>query len=335
MNRIMRCAVIMGLCLCIVTEVWADGRWESFYSKADLDRTVRLTVPDIQAIFEEDLPRMLTDQERQELAGVKIVFPRNDASHPMNFYADWSVGTVAFPVASLKFLNDMLVSYAWLSAHGYDLQPVSDYLAMIKHKWPGLLQGQPYRPKEVLGIPDSALDEPVVSSRFQQLVGSAVVFIMGHEIGHIYHRHPGYGNVSAEQARRHEEEADDFGLKILKRFNGDAVGVAFFFTIMTHLEPFPMDPGYAQSQAQRTHPLSPERVRKVAAWIEANAVDNSLIMADARKAKQAQATALLIAGELVTAAKILNHPSLQNSLLKKGMTTDPKDLRPRRQKAAK
>jgi len=118
-------------------------RWKGFNSEAALDRTARQTAPDIRTILEDDLPRVLTSEERAKLSDVRIEFPREDSSHPMNFSSNWRDKRITAPVSSLRFLRDMVVAYAWLSAKGYDLQSVTDYLCMIKYQWPDRLRGDP------------------------------------------------------------------------------------------------------------------------------------------------------------------------------------------------
>ena len=60
----------------------------------------------------------------------------------MNFYAHSASKLVFVPVSSLRFLQDILAAYAWLSSKRYDLQPVPDYLCMIKYRWPDQMRGE-------------------------------------------------------------------------------------------------------------------------------------------------------------------------------------------------
>ena len=53
------------------------------------------------------------------------------------------------PIASLRFLRDMAAAHEWLSVKGYDLQPVTDYLCLIKYQWPDGLQAVRHTPLEV------------------------------------------------------------------------------------------------------------------------------------------------------------------------------------------
>jgi hypothetical protein len=245
----------------------------------------------------------------------------------MNFYADWRSSRITVPISSLRFLRDLLAAYAWLSVHGYDLQPVSDYLAVIKYQWPRLLRGKPHLPLKVLGVPENALDEARVMARFQQLFGTAVVFVLGHELGHIYHRHASYGGISTLQARRQEEEADRFALKLLRRIGEAPIGAAFFFYILSHLVAYPDDPGFQAVEVGRTHPLSPERIRTVAEQIKANAKRFGDGADDAGKARR---NAAFIAAELDRAALLVGDKDVQSALRQIGLSTRPETLRARR-----
>lgn len=317
----------LGLLCALSFTAQAGERWQGFYGKGILERTTSLMAPDIRAILTEDIPRVLTPEERTRLAGVNISFPLEDANSPMNFYADWRSGGVTVPASSLRFLRDLLAAYAWLSVHGHDLQPVSDYLAVIKYQWPRLLRGKPHLPMEVLGVPENALDEPRVMARFQQLFGTAVVFVLGHELGHIYHRHADYGEISHQQARLQEEEADRFALKLLRRMGAVPIGAAFFFFVHSHLVVYPDDPDFQVEEAGRTHPLSPERIQAIAKQIKTNAARLGDGADDAGKARR---NAAFIAAELGRAARLVGDKDVQSALRRIGLSTRPNALRARR-----
>jgi len=299
------------------------GRWQGFYRDGPLDRTASQTTPDIRTILEQDIPRVLTMEERGRLAGVTIQFPREDGEHPANFYSLPSARRIVFPVSSLRFLRDMVAAYAWLSVKGFDLQPVTDYLCLIKYQWPGRLSGAAHTPLEALGPPANALDDPPVMGRFQQLFGTMIVFILGHELGHIYHQHGSYRDVSLETARRQEQEADAFALAIAQRLGEAPVGASLFFHIMAHLEPFAGDPDFRRDQANRTHPLSSQRIEAIAAHMERNAQRFAARPGGALRAA-------LVAKELRTVAQILADEGTQQALRRIGLSATLDLLRPRR-----
>jgi len=298
-------------------------RWQGFYGSAPLDRTAAQTTPDIRTILEQDIPRVLTGEERARLSGVRIEFPREDAAHPMNFYSQLSTRRIFFPVSSLRFLRDVVAAYSWLSAKGYDLQPITDYLCMIKYQWPARLRSAPHTPLEALGVPATALDDQVVMARFQQLFDTMIAFVLGHELGHLYHQHAGYEAVSPEVAQQQEQEADAFALAIAQRLGEAPVGAPLFFHILTHLEPFAGDPDFREDRANRTHPLSPQRIEAIAAHMERNA--------DRFAARPGGAPRVtFIARQLRQVARILSDPGAQEALRRIGLSATPQMLRPRR-----
>jgi hypothetical protein len=219
-------------------------------------------------------------------------------------------------------LRDVIVAYSWLSVKGYDLQPVTDYLCMIKYQWPERLRDTPHTPLEALKVPATALDDHAVMARFQQLFGTMVVFVLGHELGHLYYRHKDYATISPEMAQQQEREADAFGLAISYQVGGAPVGAALLFKIFTYLEPFPGDPEFRSDRANRTHPLSPHRIEAIADDIRGSA------LRFAAPGRTQSATA--IAGELQQIARILSDEGVQEGLRRIGQSITVQMLQPRR-----
>ena len=315
-------ALLLALAAWPVASPAQTGRWQGFYSPAPLDRTASQTTPDIRAILEQDIPRALTMEERVRLAGVRIEFPREDGSHPANFYSEPAAKRILFPVSSLRFLRDVAVAYAWLGVKGFDLQPVTDYLCMVKYQWPGRLRAAVHTPPETLGVPPNALDDAAAAARFQQIFGTMIVFVLGHELGHIYHQHGSYAALSPEQARRQEQEADAFALAIAQRIGEAPVGASLFFHVMAHLEPFAGDPDFREDRANRTHPLSSQRIEAIAGHIEKNAERFAGRPGGAMRAA-------FVARELRQVARVLGDEGAQEALRRIGLSATPEMLRPR------
>jgi hypothetical protein len=310
-----------------LTGIAEEGSWKGFYGKEALDYTATQTAPDIRAMLEEDLPKFLTQEERRRLAGVHIAFPREDSSHPMNFYADSKSKTIVIPISSLRFLVDTLKSYAWLNANGYDLQPITDYLSIIKYQWPGNIRGVTHTPIETLGIPANATEDSRVSADFQQLLGTAIAFLLGHELGHIYHQHGSYKGLSPENAQRQERDADTFALNLMPRMNATPVGAAFFFHVVAHMEPLPGDDDFLKARANRTHPLNSERVRAIANDIQKN---TNRLSIGAKNPQAAIAAGMSIASELKKTAQFLGDKDIQKAFRRIGLSSKLDTLRPRR-----
>ena len=165
----------------------------------------------------------------------------------------------------------MAAAYIWLNTRKEDLQPVTNYLTMIKYQWPDRLRGTNYRPLPALGIPENAPDDPRIAPGFQRLFAGMIVFALGHELGHIYHQHPRYDPGKVEAARIQEYQADQFGLSLLQQSGSAPVAAAFCFHILAHLEPFSGDPEFARFRATTYHPLSSHRVQAVADYLTSHA----------------------------------------------------------------
>jgi hypothetical protein len=323
-------AIVVGLMLSAhlasaqgEAETTTHRSWLNFYPDALLRDTDARTVPDVQALLAEDMPKWLTLDQRQRLSQVAIEFPLRDDAQPLSFSSLPSQGRIRASVSSLRFLRDVLSAYAWLGVHGFDVQTITEYLCMLKYQGPVGSTGARNTPLELLGVPGNALDEPAVMARFQQLYGTALVFILGHELGHIYHQHSGYSTVSLGLARRQEEEADRFGLAILERAGSAPIGAAFYFFIAAHLQVVAGDPEFYARRANDTHPISSDRMSAAASFIRGRAdlfvrsgADPAVLRDSAQKLEGVAAT--------------LNDDGVQRMLRRVGLSTAPEDLRPRR-----
>jgi hypothetical protein len=285
--------------------------------------------PGINENLREVIWPKLTQEEKEKLAGVVLSFPPEDSKHPMNFYAqaDEQRKTVVMPISSLRLYGDLAMAYAWLNTNKYSLDPVTDYLAMLKYQWPAKLRTKPYRPMEVLGIPANAREDSHVMSVFQRAFGTCVVFIMAHELGHLYYRHPSYDAVEVEVARANEEQADQFALEIMRRIGEAPLGMPLFFTILAHLEPYSGDAGYLENRARSTHPVTASRIRAIARGLEKSGEDYSRSSANTDKKNLKIRN---VATEWEVNAVNLKDKGVQELLRQKGLSVQPESLRPRR-----
>jgi Peptidase family M48 len=298
--------------------------WAGFYDRQRLLSAKALALPGILANFRETMWSKLTPEEQRRLGSVDVVFPLENAEHPMNFYSGVVGGkkTIVFPVSSLCFLSDMMQAHAWLDASGYSLAPITDYAAMLKYQWPpGKLAGRRYKPREALGIPDNALDDPKVHDKFQRLYGTAIVFILGHELGHLYYGHT--PKVSPERSREQEMEADRFALELMRRIGDTPVGMVPLFYTFAHLDTYKSDSWYADERASATHPLSSARLAAAASFLKSHAGD---FVYD----RGGQLTVLKIASDIQTIATIFEDPGVQELIRNRGLSADPDQLGPRK-----
>lgn len=305
----------------------ARAQWAGFYDRQVLTGWGGEVKPGIEENFREVVWPKLTPEEKRILGRVTLEFPLEDGHHPMNFYAKSGGGrkTITLPVSSIRFLADIAAAFAWLNESGYSIDPVTDYLAMLKYQWPDGLAGRRYRPREALGIPDNATADARVGRQFQRILGSAIVFVLGHELGHLYHQHT--TNVTPERSRQQEEEADRFGMELMRRIGDPPVGMVPFFYIFAHLAPYTSDLNSSAGRPAATHPLSSSRLRAIAAGIETHAADFS-------RTGTPPAVLTKIASEVRTIAGIFDDAGAQGLIRQKGLSAKPELLGPRKPGAA-
>jgi hypothetical protein len=305
----------------------ADNRWSGFHSQETLRYWSTQTPPGIEENLRQVLLPKLDSAERRRIGEVTLKFPLEDGSHPMNFAADPGTATIYFPISSTRFFGDITLAYSWLQANGYSLDPVTDYLSMLKYQWPSSLRGKAYRPLEALGIPDNAREDARAYAIFQKAYASAVVFILGHELGHIHYRHAPYSAVTPAEAQRQETECDEFSLELMRRIGAAPIGITIYFSSLAHLQLVPGDRDYEAQKSRRTHPLSGARLSKVAAGIRRHADDMARTDPDIPKAR---ATLLRVATEIETIGRLVDDPGVLGLLRQKGQTIGLDDLKPRR-----
>jgi len=216
-------------------------------------------------ILHEGLFPELDLQEYKALGSVELAFPpRGDDL--IGFYAAWPPPKIVLPVVSLKLLDDLSIAYAWLWAKGYSFETVDAYVAMLRYKPLAAFPGGRYpSPFEALGIPANAIDDPQVDDMSLRFFNSARAFILAHELAHILYKHEGRG----PQVLQDEIAADRFALDLLARAGNVPMGIILYFQAMAHWSPnraqFRSDAAWKAFIAEhRTHPLSAERITRIA-----------------------------------------------------------------------
>ena len=283
--------------------------WSGFYPPAMLDRVTARTVPGLRSNFEEVMLPRLTDQERRTLAGVALdVGQREYPTHPLNFYAS-SDRKVVMPLSSVKMVSDLTFAVAWLNRHRLPEKRVFDYAAMLAFRGPAP-DGVRALPLGALGVPDGDGD-PAVNDLFYKLFGDTMVFIMAHEMGHIYRNHR--AAVSEAQSRLQESEADAFAVELMARMGAPPVGVSFYFNMAAPFE----CPG------RSTHPLSGERIKRLAAALR----DNGPLFARDKPSPQRELQLIeAVATNLETAARLLDDPDIRASMRLVGQSSSVADF---------
>jgi hypothetical protein len=207
-----------------------------------------------QRIFNEIIRPWLTAEESRRLGNVVLDFPLfaegEWRGQPLAFYTPGAT-RVILPVSSLKFLDDLCTSYAWLQLNGYALDTVSEYTAMLAYG--ASRTGRYPTPMSALHIPTDALQDKKVDGLALDEFVTARLFILLHELGHIY---SGKSAQNLAQSVQNEIEADAFAAKVMSRTPLPPLGMLVFFMADSSWAEYPPRPG--------THPLSGSRVRALA-----------------------------------------------------------------------
>jgi hypothetical protein len=276
----------------------------------------------------------ITPEETRRLSTVQLEFPLiGRARSPMDFSANAEKNTISLSIVSLLFFEDLSVAYAWLWANGYSLSTIDEYVAMLKYRKPSGFAGKRYPlPLQALHIPTSALANPKVDDLSLRFRNTAFAFILGHELGHIYHHHP-LGGMTLQQARSNEMAADYFALELLRRTATIPMGATLFFQASAYW--FPHRGDYPNEQEWQTylkeeaeHPLTADRLRILAQRMQAVATD--FARNEPNKPFGIEAVQFIARG-ITQIASILEDTDLQILMAKKAAQTDAHSLFPRRE----
>lgn len=243
------------------------------YSKAELLEIGARYEPNIRLLWNQNLLANLTSSERAKVSQVALKLPLFGVTrNPVEYYSNPDARQVVLPIASVKFLDDMSMAFAFFDKNGCDMGAVSDYAAALRFRGEGLTSS----PLTALGVPASAFDDAYVDDVAQKALKSTLLFVTAHEYAHVMYRHEGYSMLTAEEAQKQETEADLFGLEIMRRVGVPPIAMAQFFLIASRLEASPGDftsladyEAYLHEEA--THPVSARRLLNVAEAIDRNA----------------------------------------------------------------
>ena len=283
----------------------------------------------LQNVF---LPK-LTATERRQLKGLSVDFPLRGPERGLFEYFAERGDRVVMPVMSVRFLANLSLSYAWLDANGYTMETVTDYVSMLKYQEPSRFGGRYPDPLAALRIPANAADDPRVATIYEQILNQSVSFILLHEMGHVLRQHPGYGpRVPRARARENEDQADRFALEVLRRVGQPVSGLLFFFLSAAHAVVHRADFGsaaeYEAHLTQQTHPLTSDRIARLAEYLREHAADYGRLQKDpARAAASIKWTADAIDQQVVP---VLADPDQQRLMARRGRNMTLAGLAPRR-----
>ena len=91
----------------------------------------------IHKLFQAGLWNYMDADEKSALSEVVIELPPRGSS-PLDAYSERSNGTptVVLPILTLKFIEDLCAAYAWRARNAYSLEPMDEYVAMLKYRRP-------------------------------------------------------------------------------------------------------------------------------------------------------------------------------------------------------
>lgn len=269
----------------------------------------------------EFLPADAQTLSRQSLQ-TPDVSPNGD---PMGFLA--YRGQVFMPVAGLKFIEDLTMAYAWRYRRGDSLEPLDEYLAMLRWKperdWPG---GTYLDPLEVFGV--SAQDwqrDADLLALGTSLRNEAWAFLLAHELAHVLYAHPG-NDAPAAVSQANEAQADSFAMELMERTDTLPMGAFLYFqaTVAFYASraDLPTDAAYARWQRERaTHPVNSRRLLAMARQLQLWARRES---DDARRE-----TLFFMGDRMEQFAAGLDEPAMQQLVVRRALNGDPRDLQER------
>jgi hypothetical protein len=134
---------------------------------------------------------------------------------------------------------------------------------------------------------------------------------MAHELGHIFHKHS--ANVSVEQSRRQEGEADAFAVELMARLHAPPVGIVFYFNMVAPFE----------CPARSTHPMSGQRISRLVAALRDNA---PLFAADKPSPQREMQLIESVAQGLEQVSKLLDDPDIREAMRRTGQSSSVADF---------
>ncbi len=315
----------------LLLALWsAGGLWArdlgELYDRQTLSQAAAVYGPNIQGLFREDFLDRLTFQERVSLPNVHLETPLiGPQRSPWEFFALPARQKIVVPVLSIRFLDDLAITYAHLERHQCDREQLFNYLTRLFYdkRFPAI------PPRQALGIPADALDDPYVDDVSQKILKSTIYFLIGHEYAHLLYQHQGYERITAAQAQAQESQSDTFALEIMRRVGVPPLSMAFFFTLASRIDPVPAAFSSTAEferylQKKQTHPLTGKRLQNVADYLRRHADSYARLQANPTtwvSALQASAT------DIENLGRIVHDARFRQFQLKRGLAATESQMR--------
>jgi hypothetical protein len=245
--------------------------YTGIYTKQELSYWQTRYPANISWNFNDLMLGKLYPKEKFSAFGTKLEFPLTPfggiTDSPFSFYAMVAQKTIYIPMSSVKFLDDLSIASAWLEQNGYSQETVMDYISILKYSFNRFPKGNIPGPLKALHIPANALDDRLVDELSQKILKSIIVWILGHELGHIIYHHPAYHSVSFAESQKCEKEADAFATDMFRRIGTIPAGMILLFMLFTtfsaHRGDFSGDEEWQNYLKNSTHPVSLERLKLI------------------------------------------------------------------------
>ncbi len=298
---------------------------QDMYSQAELSGDQQRYRDRMDYLYQQGLRPFLKGAEKPSLEGVRIEIPLRGRS-PVEAYADGGSRTVVLPASTLKFIEDLSAAYAWRYTERHSLEPIDEYLAMLKHRKPeDFPNGRVPAPQAALGFPSKIWERgKEVSDLYLGFRNTAWAFILAHELGHLRFRHPGNTEVPAAESQHNEFQADTFAVDLLGRSDTMPMGAILWFQASAgyfkNRADFSTDAGYREwARGEATHPVNADRLVRFGVALNKAAAE-TLNLGHASKLR-------FIAMQVTQMADILAEPDMQRLIARCAVLGDPSDLK--------
>jgi hypothetical protein len=334
-ERLPICALLVAM---VSTSVAAQDV-AKMYDRAAVAREQARLQSRIREIYVKAFEPSLTPEERRALSGVTFEAPIDGDPHygdhdpVIGYYSHSGTRVVTMPAISLLFFEELCVAIAWLQVHGYRLETVEEYAAMLKYRDARAFGGRYATPLEALGIPAGAVRDPKVNDLSLRFRNSGYAFILAHELGHIRYRHPGNRGVPVAVSQANEKQADQFGLDLMRRTSTIPMGALLYFQAglyyFDNRADYPSDAEWqAHLSRTATHPLTVDRLEGLSRSVSALAEDFA-------RGQPTRAGAIdttrWIGDRFAEFAAFLKDPDLQRAIRAKAERSSVISLKPRRE----
>lgn len=288
--------------------------FHDFYGKETLRHWHGKYSNNIKLLFQEELAPYLPSGLHVE---IETPYLPSEGINAFNFYC--RDNRIVIPISALLFMDQIMTAFAWLDYNNYTSETIFDYLGMLKY---GKTHDYPL-PWPPLGIPENVYENQHVNAWSLELSKTALLWIMAHEAGHIFHNH----SVSTIA---NEIQADQYANSMFRKMGYAPKGIPYFFSfytnIMLHRGDFSTEEAWLEYASHvKTHPCTGDRLILLGNDLKRNPEDFT------RYASGDKATIIglnKVSDMIIDLGKRLNDPEIQNYLTFRSVMVKTDYLKP-------